>query len=420
MPCSVFVPDAQRLKQVGYPKISNCPALFHNVRGYERLPNRYLRDRCTGRWAPRFDGTYSGNSGRAQTAATSKGTADRLCNFLNWAEATCRSPTTMTYDEVLTYQSEMFEGRWSKHHRALKPSICNQRADEATFYILWLADHEYRAPFEVQTRRAYYHGPGRARRYSTVTRNGRIPVGEHSLEILAIPSKSQVLNWLSAVWKRRGKAKMLACNTIVNLGTRLTETCSIDVRQWPTQQAISTARTAGRPFVSMPLTITKGGRSRTIQMTVEFAFLVRHWIENERKNLVPKQMIEAGPLFVSDARGYEGTPLCTWTIYACFKLKVPGGPERWHPHLGRHYYACNYVLDGIARDAAVAGRGLSAMSTDWMTARANFWVDTLRRQLGHVSEQTTDLYLRWLVTSYQLVDVSKSWGSLLDGEEAAL
>lgn len=211
---------------------------------------------------------------------------------------------------------------------------------------------------------------------------------------------------------------MYASRYIIETGARLLETCALRVEQWPSVAAINSAQQAGRGYVTMILKVTKLGKPRTIQLSVEFAALVRDWIDLRRKHLVGPQLKCAGPLFVSDSPGHEGTPLSRASIYRCFKLKAPGGPEKWYPHLGRHYFACNYVLDGLSRDAEIAGRTLPSMGPDWVTNRASFWIDTLRRQLGHVSETTTELYLRWIVTTYQLVPVAQGWGSFLDGEEA--
>ncbi|WP_179298255.1 site-specific integrase [Mesorhizobium carmichaelinearum] len=326
-------------------------------------------------------------------------------------------PENMTYQDILEYQNGMAQGRWSISGRELKPSTCNPRADEATFYLMWLADCGYRGHFKVDSKLVRFVGPGRKRGQLFLTRTGRLPIGEHGLRILALPQKPQVLTWLSALKRRRGKAKMLACRYIIETGARLHETCALRVQQWPSAAAIDSARRAGRGFVNMTLKVTKGGKPRTIQLKLDFAALVRDWIDRERSRLVPPRLANHGTLFVSDCRGFEGTALTRSTIYLCFKLEIPGGPEEWYPHLGRHWFACTYVLEGLTRDAAAYGHTLPSMKPDWVTNRASFWLDTLRRQLGHISETTTELYLRWLVTMYQMVDVARGWGSFLDGED---
>jgi integrase len=209
---------------------------------------------------------------------------------------------------------------------------------------------------------------------------------------------------------------MMACRYIVETGARLHEVCALRVERWPSAAAINSARADGRGFVTMMLTVTKGSKPRTIQLELGYAALVRDWIDRERSKLVPARLANRGPLFVSDARGFEGTPLTGSSIYRCFKVKTPAGPEKWHPHLGRHWFACNFVLEGLAKDAAVEGRTLSSMKPDWVTNRASFWLDTLRLQLGHIAETTTELYLRWLGTMAQL-DVGDRWASFLEGED---
>lgn len=418
LPWSVFAPNSDRLTSLGYESVSGCSVLFHSDRGYERIPNRYLRERSTGRWTPEFEGGPSAASGHRHAESSSKGTADKLSNFLNYAEAFRLDIENLTYHDVLDYQNGMAQGRWSCSGKRLKPSTCNQRADEATFYLMWLADRGYRKRFEVDTKRVRFFGPGRNRGQSFLSRRGRLPIGEHTLAVLELPQKGQVLTWLSVLQRRRGTAKMFACRHVTETGARLFETCAVCVEQWPSASAISSARRTGRGYVTMVLQVAKGGKPRTIQLTVEFAALVREWIDKVRNRLVPSHLVSRGPLFVSDSPGHEGTPLSRSTIYRCFKLRTPGGPEIWYPHHGRHYFACNYVLEGLARDAEIAGRTLPSMSPDWVTNRASFWLNTLRLQLGHISETTTELYLRWLVTTYQLVGVARGWASFLDGEEA--
>jgi hypothetical protein len=119
-------------------------------------------------------------------------------------------------------------------------------------------------------------------------------------------------------------------------------------------------------------------------------------------------------LFLSDAKQSPGTPISAETLYRCFKVKPH--PRKWHPHFGRHAYACFTVMHRLEHDARVAGRSFDALGADWIHSRGLFHIRTLQRHLGHLSESTTELYLRWLVTTAGIPEIAVSWHNFLSGE----
>ena len=58
------------------------------------------------------------------------------------------------------------------------------------------------------------------------------------------------------------------------------------------------------------------------------------------------------------------------------------------------------------------------MPAEWISQRGAWWLTTLRKQLGHASEETTELYLRWLLTSSKMAEMSAGWHRFLEGGDS--
>lgn len=206
----VYVPDARHLTQLGYPTVSGCCALFHDNSGYGRDPNRYLRDRYRGRWKPRYEDGPSGATDDRKRPSTSKGQADRLAHFLNWTDASGLDVDRMSYEDVLSYQDEMPAARPSGSRPTVGPATRNQRADEATFYLMWRSDLDLRASFNVTAKLIRLPVHGRHGNKFVYARTGRLATSGDGLPTLSLPTPAQKLVWYSALRKRLGQAKMLA------------------------------------------------------------------------------------------------------------------------------------------------------------------------------------------------------------------
>jgi integrase len=418
---TVFKPDVQRLEALGYKDIATCPALF-NDRGYAHRQNRYLRDRATGRWVPKYRNGPSGASGETLSACSNDNNTYSLKDFLSWCDEARLDPDAASYSDVLDYQDDMASGAWSKKGQPLAAGTINPRGDEATFYLMWSADRGMRRPFDVTAIRAKRQPSGmRGSGQLVWVRPGRQKEDERSLDDLILPSSESVRIWLSVILGHRGYAKMLACRTVIETGLRKAEVCNLNYSDWPSAAKIAKAIQHRRPFVTMRVRRTKGSRPRVIMLSIRFAAMVREWLDKQRGALdlsfeKREGLSRSERLFVSDSKGHEGTPISGPTLYRCFKKKVPGGPETWFPHFGRHFFACTFILRGTSYDATLRGMTLASMGADWVHDRGNFWLKIVQRQLGHLSEQTTEIYLRWLVTSSQFAEIAAGYHSLLDSE----
>lgn len=426
MMASVFFPDPDRMTRLGYGSVANVPILFDCRQRYCREINRYIRARATLQWHPSADGIAVGRD--FPRRSTLKSIAHELANFIEWCEHHGLAWRAMTYDDVLRYQRDQLEGRWSANaRRKLKAATANARADQATHFLRWAAEHRLRGPINIPAiaktramRSGRSSGPAMA---TSLVRAGRAKRSqtEHIAKVIMLPSVEEVREWLIALRDARGYAKALACRMIVEVGLRKMEVSGLTVEMIPTSDDLNRLSNRGHPSAPVEITVTKGGRPRTVQIPLAFARELRTWVDTRRLTLALRFKRRTGracsnALFVSDAPGFEGVPLLGHTIYKAFKAKPR--PRTWHPHFGRHVFACFYLLHSLQLDAAAKGGSVADQGADWLQLRGRFWLDMLRRQLGHVSEETTDLYLRWLATATGVAAMANGWHDFLnlDGE----
>lgn len=414
----VFHPDAARLEAIGFKSVAHVPVLFDGKQRYCRAYNRYLRARALLEWHPSGE-----NAADYPSRGTLRNIAHSLKNWIEWLEASSIAFVSADYDDVLQYQRDQETGRWSSEGKKLKPGTANARADEATHFLKWAAEKGLRPPFKLkqfQPRGGPMGGkPGR----TALSRAGRAkePHSDSVLAAFMLPKSEEVRLWLQAVLRQRGKAKYLACRFILEAGPRRAEVEALRASHWPSKVTIAEAYRRGDVFVPLPLTEgTKGSRPRTIKVPVDFASTVRKWIDGPRGTYA-LAYFKAGnkrpeALFLSDSPGHRGTPLRAHTIYKCF-AEVGPRPQHWSPHRGRHAFACFFVLHALETEARAEGKNLGTMTADWVSDRGSFWLKTLQRQFGHLSEETTEIYLRWLVTAAGLAAMANGWHRFLSGDE---
>lgn len=416
----VFHPDAARLATIGFKSVAHVPVLFDGKQRYCRECNRYLRARALLEWHPSGEDAADYPSGRTLTNI-----ADSLKNWIEWSEASLISFTSAAYSDVLQYQKDQETGRWSSKGKKLKPGTANARADEATHFLTWAAENGLRPSFKVQQLRTRV-GPMGGRPVRTVLSRAGRAKEPHSNSVLAafmLPKSEEVRNWLQAVLRQRGKAKYLACRFILEAGPRRAEVEALRASQWPTKAVIAEAYQGGDVFVPMELTEgTKGSRPRTIKVPVDFALTVRQWIDGPRGTYALAHFKahnkRPAALFLSDSAGHRGTPLRAHTIYKCF-AEVGPRPQHWSPHRGRHAFACFFVLHALETEARAEGGRLGEMTVEWVSDRSCFWLKMLQHQFGHVSEETTEIYLRWLVSAAGLAAMASGWHHFLSGDGQA-
>jgi hypothetical protein len=406
----VFHPDPERLKVRDYAAVAHVPVIFDSNGRYCREHNRYLRERARLEWHP------SGGSDipRGRTLANM---ADRLLNFVLWCEARHIDWRRADYDDVLDYQAEQLSGEWSVHGGELDAKTANDRADEATSFLRWAWDRGLRGAFVFKS---FYRAPSRRLELTPrLVRAGRAKedLMSRSAPRFTLPTPAEVRDWLQAVRRQRGHTKYLACKLIMETGARRMEVEALDVSQWPEADRIELARSRSQVSVTMRLVVTKGGRPRTIRMPLGFAKEVRDWIDTKRSTHAYRHLKyhkeETSRLFLSDHPTAHGNPVSAQTIYRCFAGVNPH-PRGWSPHKGRHAFACFWTLQALSLEAKPHG-GLMQMGADWVMSHGEYLLQSLQHQFGHQSEETTEIYLQWLVTACGLAELATGWHQFLEG-----
>jgi len=407
---NVFLPDPDRLCELGYSGFKDVPVLFDDDERYCFEINQYLRERAALDWSP-FDSDVP-------RRLTLKKIAYNLKNWLEWCHLNGVSWRTASYQNVLDYQHDQATGKWSKSGNPLEPSTCNHRADDVTWFLTWAAHRRLREPFIYTTIAKRLRIGGR--HVNTEVRTNR-EKEDYTGSSFRLPKPKAVREWLQRVLTKRGYVKYLACRFILEAGPRRAEVEALHKEDWPSAEAIVAARHAGDSFVEMRLTRgTKGGRRRKIRVPIRFAEEVQVWIDKKRGTYLRALNRRTGELsdklFLSDRGEHAGTPISAATVYDCFHAVEPPA-KGWSPHKGRAAFACFFMLHALADEAAIQKKQLDKMAADWICDRGAYWLRLLRDQFGHASEETTARYLRWLVHASAVAEMASGWHRFLNGRE---
>ena len=413
-PFSVFHPS--QTERNLHNAVGTCPSIWREARP-DRISSRYVRERHTGRWSARIG---ADPSNKTLSMKYTRRIGLKIADFQNWSFAQGLTLEAATYQDILQYQQDIRAGAWGTKRRKLSPDWANDKADEACSFLLWMAKRGLRPAFEVTTKLVVQRSRRSNKIEKAIVRTGKETGRRESTELLVLPDWPKVDAWLAELRVRRGYSKTLASRTVVELATRRAETCGILKDQWPSRTAIDQGMARGHKTVSILITEeVKFSKDRSIDFDIAFASLVRHWIDTQWQKLAEiyqrRTGLQTTRLFLSDSPGHEGTPIQPETLYQCFKLRAKGGPTLWYPHHGRHFSICDGLIAGLRRDAAVAQRPISQMPSEWVLNRTKFWMDMQRRKAGHMSEETTQIYTRWLNTNHILVNVHDDFASFMDG-----
>jgi integrase len=426
----LFCPDVGRLIALDFASVAHVPVLFDGAHRYCTAHNRYLRERALGEWNAKAPYATAGG-GEIPRRATLITAARHLGVYIDWCKAKGVDWRETDYsDGVLAYQNGMAQGTWSLSGTRLARSTANQRADEVTSFLIWAARKKLRSPISVKYRttlRQVQSGQSSIRTFAQVSaRSGRLKTSataQITRRVPTLPRAEEVRDWLIEVRNQRGYAKYLACCWILVTGSRREETVSVTEDQIPSAGDLEGLRRQGQHAGPIQLTDTKGDRPRTIQVPLDYLEELRIWIDGRRMKLRRdwsrnnRNKVSSKRLFVSDSRQYPGAPISAQTLYMCFHDVAPH-PRVWYPHFARHIFACYHVLNTLENEAKGLGRTLTEMGADWINSRGKWCLRTLQRQLGHQSDATTEVYLRWLVTAAGVAEIASGWHQFLSGEDS--
>jgi hypothetical protein len=443
----LVLPDPDVLTKAGFGKVAHVPVVFDSQPGYARLPNRFLIDRALGVWDPKWRGTRP--NAHPPSRVSMKNFGYWLCNALEWAEVRGIDLMTCDYTTILIgrYQQEMLKGIWSLRGEPLVAQTVNARIEIALEFQTWCADKGYREPFLIPTvTRSYHagsHTNSKSHEAKTVeARKGKIKANKRNL---VFPTDEEIRMWRTRVYDLPvvGATHGLMVDHILETAIRREElacwrvdTLPLDPKDWKvtnpnqpetTQQvAIDIDKgTKGRQFYIDEFGDKVGPRG-TIQLPIWLCHRIHLYRNKERlialKNVtrgvrdlakVRQLLNQSVHLYLHPATGkrYNGDQIYQlWT-----KLE---GPENWSPHLGRDWWACQYLWQKMQEHAALIKQlqGITNPDADHPLIRA--LRDTaqtviqleIQPQLRHVSSQTTEIYLQWLFNQLRVsLNLTRKW-----------
>jgi integrase len=374
---------------------------------------------------------------RYPTKKTLENIANHLSNFIEWMQWKSADWRALDYTGgVMAYQSDMFSGQWAAEGSGLSAGTVNNRIGEACSFLKWAAHRRLRDQFKLVS------APVNKRGKSGTSSVGHLPneikarAGGFRSDpgILRLPTEEEVLRWLRDVRLRRGPTKALMCTLVLETAIRIQEavqwrvdTLPLDQRQWVViggNVQVTICYGAKGPkrhpdsdegpprIISVPISLAKKlDTYRSLRRVV----LHGRWVQAAKsKSEMQSRRLQPMPnrLFLSD---YTGRPFTDQAFYSGWK-NVPSLPyKEWSPHLGRHYWACITLLRSQQEKAASIGKQLDQLPDDWITSQATTDIQLIiRPQLGHVSDETSQLYLKWIHGAVSLTKYTLEYHDLLD------
>lgn len=443
----VVVPDAQALTKAGFGKVAHIPVIFDNEPGYARLPSRFLIDRALGAWDPKWRGARP--NPQPPSRVSMKNFAHWLCNALEWAGIRRIDLMTADYTNILIsrYQEEMLRGIWSSRGEPLSAETVNARVQIALEFQMWGSDKGLREHLLIPTVTRSYtvgsHKNSKSHDAKTIeARKGKVKVNKRTL---AFPPDEEIKAWQQRIYGETGvgMTQGLMVEHILNTAIRREElacwrvdTLPLDPKQWrvtnpsqpeEVQQIALEIRygTKGREFYIDEFG-DKVGPQGTIHVPLWLAKRI-HAYRNKDRLLALKQVTKGVRDLAKVRRIHEqsvhlylnpktGTRYTGAQIYE-FWTKVEG-PEHWSPHMGRHWWACQYLWQKMQEHVALIKQlqGIANPDADHPLVHAlRDTVPTVIQleilpQLRHVSAATTEIYLLWLFNQLRVpLDLTRKW-----------
>lgn len=371
---------------------------------------------------------------RRYPTSKSLGTYGRhLTNFIEWCDARRRSWTEIEYkaDIVDGYQADMLSGRWSTAGVSLAKTTVNNRVSEACTFLLWAVARSLRPPFKILSYKQSYVSDTAVSSVGHEQRNAQARVGRVRQDPmrLVLPAVTDVMKWLDSVEIERGPTKALMCELVIRTGIRREECVQWRLTTLPKD------RTAWRQSGRM-ITVTieygaKGqktkdifgdekGPARHIELPVdlaerlyEYATVTRaiqrkRYVDRAELSADRRQRLSDNPrqLFLSDS---HGSPVSAASLYKAW-TSVSGMFGCWSPHLGRHYWACQTLVEEIRVQQKVLHAGGHALPNAWIYGTAqDVLLLKLQPQLGHISKETSLTYVRWVCRAMGMDVEADDW-----------
>jgi integrase len=335
-------------------------------------------------------------------------------------------------DDLLeTWQTGLLTGTLSTSGKKLANGTVNVLISEAVYFLTWSADRKYRPPFtvtlnSVRVKRSSGRKSHSAGLTQIQSRMGSLP---ETPDFKMLPTNNEIKTWLHEVHNLRGPVKRLACETIIRTGLRIKECAELQLTDIPEKvngswqrgkvlsQGLAVRIHRGNKGRKVSAGSLESVKPRTIYLPLDLAERIYQYIEEMRTTLIlrgidkikdkaernkKKREKKSTHLWIGETYGH---PLSTGMLYKSWK-NVPSCPVDWHPHAGREYFAVEtmvqYAMDLCTARDVFQVSGVNQLG--WIDALMSNQIKViLSPQMGHVSEETTNIYLRKM--KHRLVEI---------------
>lgn len=423
--------------ELNHAKLSHCPFVIGDDGSYPPEVNQYLRERSLGEWIPRLGQSAWNQEGKAvvQTRASREAMARRLVEFLRMCDHSDPPKdwraVDYEYDLLDTWQTGLLTGTLSTSGKGLTNGTVNVLISEAAYFLTWAAVRKYRPPFTVTLNTARVNRSSGRHTYSNEktpnqTRMGSLPAQP---DFTMLPTDQEVERWLHEVHYLRGPVKRLACETICRSGLRITECTELQVTDIPQKVDGAWPRTSVLAE-GLAVKVHRGNKGRkvspgslesvnprTVYLPLDLAERIHHYIHEGRSTLIlrgidrikdkadrHRRMRGPKPTHLWIGETY-GLPFSSGMLYKSW-TNVPSCPAGWHPHVGREFFAVEtmvqYAKNLIEARGVFQVTGVNQLG--WLDSLMSNQIKVILSPLmGHVSDETTNIYLRKL--KHRLVEI---------------
>lgn len=440
-------PDVDELTQAGFGKVAHVPSIFDSEPGYSRLPSRFLMDRALSVWDPSFRGSKP--NPRPPSRVSIRNFGYWLCNALEWAEIRDIDLMSCDYTTVLIgrYQQEMLKGIWSASGEPLSAQTVNARVELALEFQMWCADKGHREPFLIPTfTRSYSAGSHRnSKSHETKTveaRKGKVKANKNDL---AFPTDQEIALWRKRVYDQPlvGATHGLMVDHILQTAIRREELACwrVDTLPLNPDNWIITNPLQPKELQQVSITFGHGAKGRefyidefgdkmgpqgNIKMPLSMCERIHKYRNNERelalkhvtrgvRDLARARQLrdQTVHLYLHPNTGHRYTGDQIYRMWRGVER-----PPHWSPHLGRDWWACQYLWQKMQEHNALIQQlhSLTNPGLDHPLIRA--LKDTvlqviqfdIQPQLRHASSATTEIYVQWLFNQLRVpLNLTRLW-----------
>jgi site-specific recombinase XerD len=417
-------PNNRVLCNLSLERYYGIPFLVSHNWKYLDSESTFIRQKAVGDWTS-GSGKPSGYAIKTRLSEnTVRSYSEDLKNFVSYCERRRINVTDLTYQDLLeTYDRDMGTGTWSAAENPLAPETINRRMRIACEFLSWTAEKGIRAEFLIPTKtvRRTYGGSDNRRSQEIAQRIGQRRVDSLRLRL---PSRLEISAFIEEVRVRHGRARGAAVEFAFASGCRLEEIVLLRTDQVPDPDTVDLDKpgridiTYGAKGGRRAGDLSKAGKMRTARIARADLVKLHNYKQLARKRAIAQfRRLNAGKadpveLFLDER---TGSPLSRQALYRAWRRTKTRPVEGKGVHTARHCFACYLILDVLEAEAAIVKLTLEQFPQSMLRSRVEDLIAThVRPVLGHVSSETTERYLDWLIDEIWIAPVRTAYSLKLD------